>query len=205
MHHPRQHQLYESHSARTLGSCLILKAFGTRRAANPRAYPKTVDLHSLTSQFPPLKYEHFPPMESATLTSPFEKPIPFSCLQVVKFPTAGFSLRSTIRFLFYRINFPNSLIAFFGVKFSFILWMELRDSNSVVPTESSAFLSIYWPSSLPHSLHYVLNLKLLVCAFLSFSCYFVYAYACKMLTLITVKHVPFCAFFIFIFELVTCP
>ena len=116
MHHPRQHQLYESHSARTLGSCLILKALGTRRAANPRAYPKTVDLHSLTSQFPPLKYEHFPPMESATLTSPFEKPIRFSCLQVVKFPTAGFSLRSTIRFLFYRINFPNSLIAFFGVK-----------------------------------------------------------------------------------------
>ncbi|KAK7850293.1 putative alpha-amylase 2 [Quercus suber] len=82
-------------------------------------------------------------MESATLTSPFEKPIPFSCLQVVKFPTAGFSLRSTIRFLFYRINFPNSLIAFFGAKFSFILWTELRDSNSVVSTESSAFLSLF--------------------------------------------------------------
>lgn len=150
-------------------------------------------------------------MESSTLTSPFEKPIPFSCRQVVKFPTPGFSLLSTIRLLFYRIKlskFSDRFLFFFwvgGVKFSFILWTELRDSNSVVSTESSAFLSIYWPCTLPHSPHCVLSLKLLVRAFLSFSCYFVYAYACKMLTLITFKHVPFCAFFMYIFELVTCP
>lgn len=57
-------------------------------------------------------------MESSTLTSPFEKPIPFSCRQVVKFPTPGFSLLSTIRLLFYRIKlskFSDRFLLFFGL------------------------------------------------------------------------------------------
>ncbi|KAF3970304.1 hypothetical protein CMV_006002 [Castanea mollissima] len=46
-------------------------------------------------------------MESSTLTSPFKKPIPFSCRQVVKFPTAGFSLLTFLS-IYWPCTLPHS-------------------------------------------------------------------------------------------------